>query len=127
MLEEWLSICNKRKTLLTESVQRLSSETRVRSGAIGWVGTATEGAPLNKPSAFSRTEEEFSDFHLSLTCFVGTMDFTLLVEMRTTADHPNTRLIPIVKAGTIETGDTSRRIQPTDERARTHLMNRQSS
>ena len=44
---------------------------------------ANEVARLNKPTASSGPENEFSDLDFALTCFVGTMDATLL-------QHPGT-------------------------------------
>ena len=35
---------------------------------------ANEVVRLNKPTAFSGAEEEYSDWEFALTCFVGTMD-----------------------------------------------------
>ena len=66
---------------LSETVQRPASENEtLRSqstvGAVGTVTMANEVARLNNPTAFSGTEEEYSDWEFALTCFVGTMDGT---------------------------------------------------
>ena len=72
---------------LSETVQRLASENEtLRSqstvGAVRTVTMANEVARLNTPTAFSEEEEECSDWEFALTCFVGTMDGTLLTELR---------------------------------------------
>ena len=72
---------------LSETVRRLASKNvTLRSqstvGAVMTVTMANEVAPLNKPTAFSGAEEEHSDWEFALTCFVGTMDGTLLTELR---------------------------------------------
>ena len=57
-------------------------------GAVRTVTMANEVAMLNKPTAFSGAEEEYSDWEFALTCFVGTMDGTLLTELRAVAAKP---------------------------------------
>ena len=74
-------------TGVAETVQRLSSEnetlrTQSASGAARTVTMANEDARLNKPTAFSGAEDGFSDWGFALTCFVGTMDGTLLKELQ---------------------------------------------
>ena len=71
---------------LAETVQRLSAENMVlksqtSSEAVRSVTMANEVARLNKPSVFTETEDEFSDRDSALTCFVGTMDGTLVQEL----------------------------------------------
>ena len=89
---------------LSETVQRLASENetlRIRStiGAVRTVTMANEAARLNKPTAFSGAEEEHSDWEFALTSFVGTMDGTLLTELRAVAANPRMKRIPTDEAG----------------------------
>ena len=72
---------------LSETVQRLASENEMlRSqstvGAVRTVTMANEVARLNKPTAFS-----------------GTMDGTLLTELRTVAANPRVKRVPTDEAG----------------------------
>ena len=81
---------------LAGTVQRLSSENEtLRSqstiGAVRTVTMANEVARLNKPTAFSGAEEEYSDWGFALTCFVGTMDGTLLTELQAVAADPRVK------------------------------------
>ena len=81
---------------LSETVQRLSSENEtLRSqstvGAVRTLTMANEVARLNKPTAFSGAEEEYSDWDFALTCFVGTRDGTLLTELRAAAADPRVK------------------------------------
>ena len=78
---------------LSETVQRLTSENETvwRQSTVGTVRTvkmANEVAKLNKPTAFSGAEEEHGDWEFALTCFVGTMDGTLLTELRAVGSKP---------------------------------------
>ena len=71
---------------LSETVQRLASENEtLRSqstvGTVMTVSMANIVARLNKPTAFSGAEEEYSDWEFAPTCFVGTMDGTFLTEL----------------------------------------------
>ena len=89
---------------LSETVQRPASENEtLRSqstvGAVGTVTMANEVARLNNPTAFSGTEEEYSDWEFALTCFVGTMDGTLLTELPAVAADPRVKRIPTDEAG----------------------------
>ena len=89
---------------LSETVQRLASENEtLRSqttvGAVRTVTMANEVARLNKPTAFSRAEEEYSDWEFVLPCFVGTMDGTLLTELRAVAANPRVNRVPTDEAG----------------------------
>ena len=73
---------------LSETVQRLASENETLQsqstvGAVRTVTMANEVARLNKPTAFSGTEKEYSVWEFALTCFVGTLDGTLLTELQT--------------------------------------------
>ena len=75
---------------LSETVQRLASENETLTsqstvGAVRKVPMANEVARLNNPTAFSGAEEEYSGWEFALTCFVGTMDGTLLTELREVA------------------------------------------
>ena len=75
---------------LSQRVHRLASENetlRIQStvGAVRTVTMANEIARVNKPTPFSGTEQEYSDWEFSLTCFVGTMDGTLLTELHAVA------------------------------------------
>ena len=83
---------------LSEPVQRLSSENEtLRSqstvGAVRTVTMANEVARLNKPAAFSGTEEEFSDWDFAMTCFVGTMNGTQMTELQAVAADPMVKRI----------------------------------
>ena len=89
---------------LAETVQRLSSENdtlRIQStaGALRIVTMANEVARLNKPTAFSGAEDEYNDWDLALTCFVGTMDGTLLKELQTAASDPRVKRTRTDEAG----------------------------
>ena len=89
---------------LSETVQPLASENEtLRSqstvGAVRTVTMANEVARLNKPTAFSGAEEEHSDWEFALTCFVGTMDGTLMTELRTVAANPRGKRVPTDEAG----------------------------
>ena len=84
---------------LSQTVQRLSSENETLMsqstvGAVRTVTMANEVARLNKPTAFSGAEEEFSDWDFALTCFLGTMDGTLLTELDAVAVDPRVKRIP---------------------------------
>ena len=84
---------------LSETVQRQASENEtLRSqstiGAVKTVTMANEVARLNKPTAFSGAKEENSDWKFALTCFVGTMDGTLLTELRAVAAKPKSEASP---------------------------------
>ena len=68
-------------------------------GAVKTVTMANEVARLNKPTAFSGAEEEYSDWEFALTCFVGTMDGTLLTELRAVAAKPRVQRVPTDEAG----------------------------
>ena len=86
--EQVLAVLQDEVRGLSETVQLLASENEtLRSqsmvGAVRTVTMANEVARLNKPTAFSGAEEENSDWEFPLTCFVGTMDGTLLTELRT--------------------------------------------
>ena len=89
---------------LSETVQRLASENEtLRSqstvGAVRTVTMANEVARLNKPTAFSGAEEEYSDWEFALTCFVETMDGTLSTELRAVAANPRVKRVPTDEAG----------------------------
>ena len=89
---------------LSKKVQRPASENEtLRSqstvGAVRTVTMANEVARLNKPTAFSGAEEEYSNWEVALTCFVGTMDGTLLTELRTVAANPRVKRVPTDEAG----------------------------
>ena len=89
---------------LAETIQRLSSESeslksQSSSGAVRTMTMANEVARLNKPTAFSGAEDEFSDWDFALTCFVGTMDATLLKELQAVASYPRVKRIPTDEAG----------------------------
>ena len=89
---------------LAESVQRLSSENETlksqsSSGAVKSVTMANEVARLNKSTALSGAEDEFSDSDFALTCFVGTMDAALLKELQAVASDPRVKRIPTDEAG----------------------------
>ena len=60
---------------------------------------AKEVARLNMPTAFSGAEEEYSDWEFALTCFVPTMDGTLLTELRAVAANPKVKRIWTDEAG----------------------------
>ena len=60
---------------------------------------ANEVARLNKPTAFSGAEDEHSDRDFALTCFVGTMDGTLLMELQAAASDPRVKRTPTDEAG----------------------------
>ena len=88
---------------VSETVQRLASENEtLRSqstvGAVRTVTMANEVARLNKPTAFSGAEEEYSDWEFALTCVVGTMDGTL-TELQAVAADPRVKRIPTDEAG----------------------------
>ena len=77
--EQMLAGPQEEVTGLAETVQRLSSEnetlrTQSTAGAVRTVTMANDFARLNKPTAFSDAEDEYSDWDFALTCFVGTMD-----------------------------------------------------
>ena len=87
---------------LAETVLRPSSEnetlrTQSTAGAIRTVTVANEVARLNKPTAFSGAEDEYSDWDCVLTCFVGTMD-ALLKELQTVAPDPRVKRTPADEA-----------------------------
>ena len=89
---------------LSEMVQRQSSENEtLRSlstvGVVRTVTMANEVARLNKPTAISGAEEEYSDWDFALTCFVGTMDGTLLTELQAVAADLRVKRIPTDEAG----------------------------
>ena len=89
---------------LSETVQQIASENEtLRSqstvGAVKTVTVANEVARLNMPTAFSGAEEEYSDWEFVLTCFVGTMDGTLLTELRAVASNPRVKRIQTDEAG----------------------------
>ena len=60
---------------------------------------ASEVARLNKPTALSGAEDEYSDWDFALTCFVGTMDGTLLKELQAEASDPRVKRTPTDEAG----------------------------
>ena len=60
---------------------------------------ANDVARLNKPTAFSGAEDEYSDWDFALTCFVGTMDGTLLEELKAAASDPRVKRTPTDEAG----------------------------
>ena len=60
---------------------------------------ASEVARLHKPTAFSGGEEEYSDWEFALTCFVGTVDGTLLTELRVVGANPRVKRVPTDDAG----------------------------
>ena len=64
------------------------------------VTMANEVARLNKPTAFSGAEEEYSDWEFARTCFVGTMDGTLLTELQAVASDPKGEANPDRPRGT---------------------------
>ena len=89
---------------LSETVQRQPSENEtLRSqstvGAVRTVTMANEVARLNKPTAFSEAEEKYSDWEFALTCFVGTMDGTLLTELRAVTANPRVKRVSTDEAG----------------------------
>ena len=89
---------------LSETVHRPASENETLTsqstvGAVRIVTMANEVARLNKPTPFRGTEEEYSDWEFALTCFVGTMDGTLLTELHAVAADPRVRRIPRDDAG----------------------------
>ena len=89
---------------LAETVLRLSAENVIlksqsSSEAVRSVTMANEVARLNKPSAFTGTEDEFSDWDFALKCFVGTMDGTLLEELQAVSSDPRTKRVPTDEAG----------------------------
>ena len=55
---------------------------------------ANEVARLNTPTS----EDEFSDWDFALTCFVGTMDGTLLKELQAVASDPSVQGTPTDEA-----------------------------
>ena len=59
---------------------------------------ANEVARLNKPTAFSGAEDKYSDWDFALTCFVGTMDGTLLKELQAVASDPRLKRTPTDEA-----------------------------
>ena len=67
------------------------------SGAVRTMTTANDVARLNKPTAFSAAEDEFSDWDFALTCFVGTMDATLLKELQAVAFETGAKRIRQMK------------------------------
>ena len=102
--EQLLACLQEEVRRLSESVQQPSSEneTLMSQSTIGAVRTVTmanEVARLHKPTAFSGTEEELSDWDFALTCFVGTMDGTLLTELQAVAADPRVKRIPTDEAG----------------------------
>ena len=89
---------------LAKKVQRFSAENETlksqsSSGSVRTVTMANGVARLNKPTSFSGAEDEFSDWDFALTCFVGTMDATLLKELQVVASDPRVRRIPTDDAG----------------------------
>ena len=81
---------------LSETVHRVASENEtLRSqstvGAVRTVTMVNKVARLNKPTPFSGNEKEYSDWEFALTCFVGTMDGTLLTELHAVAAHPRVK------------------------------------
>ena len=89
---------------LAETVQRLSAENMVlksqtSSETVRSVTMANEIARLNKPSVFAGTEDEFGDWDFALTCFVGTMDGTLVQELQAISSDPVMKRIPTDDAG----------------------------
>ena len=60
---------------------------------------ANEVARLNKPTAFSGAQDGLSDWDFALTCFVATMDATLLKELQAVASDPRVKRIPTDEAG----------------------------
>ena len=77
---------------MKRSSETLKSQSTV--GAVRIVTVANEVARRNKPTAFSGAEEDYSDWEFALTCFVGTMDGTLLTELRTVAASPRVKRVP---------------------------------
>ena len=59
---------------------------------------ANEVARLNKPTVISGAEDDFSDWDFALTCFVGTMDGTLLKELQAIASDPRVMRTPTDEA-----------------------------
>ena len=89
---------------LAETVQRLSAENMVlksqtSSETVRSVTMANEIARLNKPSVFAGTEDEFGDWDFALTCFVGTMDGTLVQELQAISSDPVMKRTPTDDAG----------------------------
>ena len=89
---------------LAETVQRLSAENMVlksqtSSETVRSVTMANEIARLNKPSVFAGTEDEFGDWDFALTCFVGTMDGTLVQELQAISSDPVMKRSPTDDAG----------------------------
>ena len=89
---------------LAETVQRLSAKNMVlksqtSSETVRSVTMANEIARLNKPSVFAGTEDEFGDWDFALTCFVGTMDGTLVQELQAISSDPVMKRTPTDDAG----------------------------
>ena len=95
--EQMLAGLQKELKGLAETVQRLSSqnETLRTQSTAGAVRTLT--MRLNKPTAFSGAEDEYSDWDFAL-CFVGTMDGTLLEELHAVASDPRLKRTPTDEA-----------------------------
>ena len=62
---------------------------------------ANEVARLDKPTAISSAEDEYSDWDFALACFVGTMDGTLLKELQAVAADPRVKRTPTDEAGNV--------------------------
>ena len=67
---------------LAETVQRPQKKT------LRTVTMANEVARLNKPTGFIGDEDEYGDWDFALTCFVGTIDGTLLKELQSNSIGP---------------------------------------
>ena len=102
--EQMLAVLPDKVRGLSETVQRPAYENQtLRSqstvGAVRTVTMANEVARLNKPTAFGGAEEEYSVWEFALACFVGTMDGTLLTELRAVAANPRVKRVPTDEAG----------------------------
>ena len=86
---------------LAETAQRRSANETLRTqstaGVVRTVTIANEVARLHKRTAF-RAEDEHSDWDIALTCFVGTMDRTLLKELQAVASDPRLKRTPTDEA-----------------------------
>ena len=87
------------ETVLRLSVDNMVLKSKTSSETLRSVTMANEVARLNKLSVFTRTEDVFSDWDSGLTCFVGTMDGTLVQELQAISSVPGTKRTPTDDAG----------------------------
>ena len=77
-----------------ETTCRDGPATILKKETLRTVTMANEVARLNKPTGFIGDEDEYGDWDFALTCFVGTMDGTLLKQPQAVASDPRVKRTP---------------------------------